>query len=185
MKHLILIFVGLLSSTSVDAQKHKLFTDVGISGSQLLPGLSATYNYNPLKFLGIGAGVHVHHFFPTVADKPRYVPALFGDLRFTVFPRKKNQILAFLDVGMNFYKKAAAHKHENTIIHTDESTSGIHTGIGLGYLRVLKEEGLSMYWTLKTLANSAEYSSLDLTTKQYATSSGSRSTIVLSFGYRF
>lgn len=166
------------------SRKHQLFADIGISGSQFHPGLSATYNYKVFKFMGVGAGAHVHHFFPTITHPAQYVPAIYGDVRFTIFPRKKNQLFLYIDAGINFYSSSYYTVIEDNILYTDNSTSGSYSGIGIGFYHQFFKKDRGIYWTLTTISNSYSSDAIDLNTGEKYKAQSGRGTILLSCGIR-
>lgn len=184
MKYLLLTILIITATVQASAQKHQLYPDLGICGSQLRPGLSATYNYSPLKFLGVGGGVQAYHFFPTIAHSVQYVPAIYGDVRLTAWARKKNRVFAFLDIGINIYKHSTLREQEGTIIYTNATNSGMYTGIGVGYMHMITKKGWGLYWTLKSISNNSKANAFDLATGERYTTSGSRGSAVLSVGLR-
>lgn len=172
--------------TQIEYKKHHLYADAGLSLSQLHPGASATYNYRPLKFLGLGAGAQVHAFFPTLTNSCQYLPAIFGDLRFTIRPLKKNQFFAFLNVGVDFYQHNNYIDQYEDVIYRVTNDNGVYSSIGLGYFRVKNtKRGSGIYFTVKTMSNSYGMEAFNISTKELYATSSSRGTLAVSFGYKF
>lgn len=179
---LVLSLVGI--AAAANAQKHRLYADAGISLSQFMPGASVTYNYNFIPYLGIGAGVQGYGFFPTVTNGHTFVPAVFGDVRFNIRPKKSNQFFVLLDVGMNFYSHENFAEQEGNMVYGVIKDNGILSGVGFGYLHKFAKRG-AIYTTLKTLTNHYQARTLNLTNGQQGTDGMSRGTLAVSFGFRW
>jgi hypothetical protein len=175
----------VFNTMAVSAQKHNLYVDAGVCGSRINLGLSATYNYKPVKWFGIGAGLQTYDFFPRLVDVHQYVPAVFGDLRFNIRPGKTDQFFLFLDLGIDFYKHTGLSDTSGTVIYTDIDDNGSYTGFGFGYFRALKNNSWGPYGSLKLISNGYNADAYNFATGERYVESGSRGTIVLSFGLRF
>jgi hypothetical protein len=184
MKYILIALVIMLNPIVTSAQKHHLYTDIGLSLSQITPGFSATYNYRPVKWVGVGAGTQLFGFFPTLTNPHQYVPAIYGDLRFNIRPQKKNQFFVFVDMGINFYRHTNNYYQEDSVRYVVTKNNGTYTSFGIGYMSRLTERS-GFYGSIKTLANGYTTEALDLVTKQQYTDSWSRGTLVLSFGFKF
>jgi hypothetical protein len=183
MKWLVVALL-LINTQDAAAQKDALFADGGMSLARGLPGMSATYNYNIARFLGLGIGAQLYDYHATMTNF-QYVPALFWDVRFTLRTRKKNQYFLFVDAGANIYKRSnEAWKQGNTryIVQDD---NGSYTGLGVGYFRRHTERGRGRYVTLKFISNSYKASSYNIVSSESGVVTLGRGTIVASFGYRF
>ncbi len=183
MKWLVVALL-LVNTQNASAQKDALFADGGMSLARGLPGMSATYNYNVARFLGLGIGAQLYDYHATMTNF-QFVPALFWDVRFTVRARKKNQYFLFVDAGANIYKHSSkAWKQGNTrYIVLDDN--GSYTGLGVGYFRKNTERGRGRYVTLKFISNFYKASSYDLVSMQSDVVTLGRGTVVASFGYKF
>lgn len=183
MKKALLVLSLVGSAAIAHAQKHHLYADAGISLSQFMPGASVTYNYNFIPYIGIGAGVQGYGFFPTVTNGHTFVPAVFGDVRFNIRPKKSNQFFVLLDVGMNFYSHENYAEQDGNMVYGVIKDNGVLSGFGFGYLHKFAKRG-AIYTTLKTLTNHYQARTLNLTNGQQGTDGMSRGTLVVSFGYR-
>lgn len=165
--------------------KHLLYTDVGLCGARINLGLSATYNYKVLPWLGIGVGAQAYDFFPTVCHDHRYVPAVYGDLQFYIRPRKKGQFLAFIDIGKDFYSSSDEYVRQNDFIYYVPLKNGGYFGLGIGYFRAVTKRGWGVYTTLKLISNFYKPNVYNIETGEKYISAYDRGTAVLSFGFRF
>ena len=168
------------------AQKHSIYADVGITNVRLLPGGSVTYNYKLAGFLGAGAGFQVHNFFPTIADEHKYVPALYADLRFTAWAKRKNSFVSFLDFGWDMYKNDSEYYRDSISVGFVPYNNGFYNSLGLGYFHKVTKNGGGAYVTLKLMLNWYNYREYSILAEEYDRSllatSGS---IALSIGYKF
>src|SRR6476646_2777398 len=98
----LLLLIG--SALCAQAQKQNIYTDGAISLAYFDPGFSATYNYNPVKHLGIGLGAQAYVFHTAITNPRQFTPALFADMRFRIRPKHISQYFVLLDLGMDFYK---------------------------------------------------------------------------------
>lgn len=185
MKRLIVGLFAALSTLAASAQKHNLFADGGICFSRINPGLSATYNYKPLKFLGVGAGIQAYDFFPTITNGHQYIPALFADLRLTVFPGKKNQVFFFYNLGIDFYKHTNTFYADETVIYNVPRDNGTYTGVGIGYFHRTTPRGGGFYISVKTVSNGYMTNAYDLVAKEQYEEKWSRGSLVLAGGFKF
>ena len=168
-----------------EVSKHMVYADIGITGARILPGISATYNYNFVPWLGLGIGAHAYDFFPTIAHGHQYVPAVYGDVHFIIRPKKRGQVLAFLDIGHDFYKKSDRYVRYEDEIYYVPLKNGTYTGLGLGYLRTLKKRGWGLYTTLKIISNGYPVNKFDIIKQEKYVSRYARGNMALSFGIRF
>lgn len=185
MRYTLVALLMMCLSIGTSAQKHDVYADVGICGVRINLGVSATYNYKVLRWLGLGAGAHVYDFFPTVTHEHRYIPAVYGDIRFNIRPEKKNQFFAFLDIGVDFYKKSDFYIRSGDYIYYVPLRNGNYTGLGIGYARTVTQRGGGIYTTLKIIDNGYSANTYNIVTGEKSTGNFDRGTIVLSFGFRF
>lgn len=180
----LVIALFLVSTHNASAQKDVLFVDGGMSLARCLPGVSATYNYNVARFLGLGAGTQLYDYHATVTNF-QFVPALYWDVRFTIRSRKKNQYFLFVDAGANIYKHSTEIWRDVSSMYSVKGDNGTYTGLGLGYFRRHTDRGRGRYVTLKFISNSYKANEYNLASKEYSVVTLVRGTIVASFGYRF
>lgn len=148
---LIVFFTPILAP----AQKHTVYADVGIP-----IGVSATYNYKLTKNLGAGMGIQGikfrhpgdHLLLPEDITN-RFTPAIYVDIRLTAWATKKNQLITFLDFGMNFYKQNKTYYRDDNTVFNVPHNNGFYTGLGLGYFRRMTKLGGGPYLSLKLVSN--------------------------------
>lgn len=180
----LLVALFLVSTGKATAQKDALFVDGGMSLARGLPGVSATYNYNVARFLGLGIGAQLYDYHATMTNS-QFVPALFWDVRFTVRAKKKNQYFLFVDAGANIYKHTGETWKQGNTRYAVQDDNGSYTGLGVGYFRRHTERGRGRYVTLKFISNSYKARTYDLVSSESGVVTLGRGTIVASFGYRF
>jgi len=184
MKKVLIALLVVINALDVAAQKDIFWVDGGMSGARLLPGASATYNYNVARFLGLGAGAQVYDFHATMANfQP--VPAIFWDVRFSIRSRKKSQYLVFLDAGLNIYKRNNEAWYEGSKIYTVRDDNGSYGGLGIGYFRRQTERGRGHYVTLKTISNGYQANAYNRLNGLSSIERFGGGTIVASFGFKF
>lgn len=185
MKKTLLVLSIVCGATAANAQKHHLYADAGISLSQFVPGASVTYNYNFIPYIGIGAGVQAFGFFPTVTNGHTFVPAVFGDVRFNIRPKKSNQFFVLLDIGINFYKHNKTAHTEGYWAYYVDKDNGTYSSVGFGYLHKFAKRG-AIYTTLKTVTNHYQQKAWNILTGELRAGEGaSRGTLAVSFGFRW
>ena len=183
----LLVVWGAIDSPAQDslAHKHVLYADAGNSMARFYPGASITYNYNIVKWVGIGVGIQAYDFHATISNF-EYVPAAFADLRVNICPRKKNQFFAFLDLGINFYKHNSSYYwRDGNTFYNVRSDNGNYGGLGVGYFRPITKRGWGPYGSLKIISNSYKaYPYSAVTDRQQAAGFGD-ATLVVAVGFKF
>jgi hypothetical protein len=167
------------------AQKHYLYTDGAISLAYFDPGFSATYNYNPIKYIGMGAGVQGYVFHPAITNHRQFTPAVFADVRFRIRPERISQYFALLDVGMNFYQHKNEVERKGNYLYSVPNDNGVYVGLGLGYFLRLTHRGWGPYTTVKLINNIYKSNEYNITTGEQRSFTPAGGTIVLSLGFRF
>jgi len=153
MKYILLVLV-LFSSASVFGQQHNFYADAGLVFSgQGGPVFSATYNYRPVKHIGLGLGVQGCKFRPTYTTDIVFMPTVFGEFRVNIRPEKKNQFFTFIDFGMNFYKHSDLLYSNSEGIYEYKGDNGFYFGLGLGYFRPITERGWGPYASIRIISN--------------------------------
>ncbi len=185
MKQALITILIAWYSLHANAQKHNVFTDIGISFSRLYPGSSATYSYKPLRFLGVGVGFQAIPFYPTITNPHQYVPAIYGDIRFTIMPRKKNQFFALMNIGINLYRHSHSAFHQGNYDFTVINNCGNYTSFGVGYFYSLTKHMSGPYFSLKTIMNSYKVKAYNFVTQEQNIENWSSNTAIISLGYRF
>lgn len=167
------------------AQKQYIYTDAAISLAYFDPGFSATYNYNPIKYIGMGVGVQ-GYVFHTATTSPRlFTPAAFADIRFRIRPEKISQYFVLLDIGMDFYKHSNDSEIAGNYIDYVPKNNGVYVGLGIGYFLRLTYGGWGVYTTAKLINNIYKRNEYDITTKEPSSINAAGGTLVLSLGFRF
>ena len=185
MKYVLLALVSLIHSYGASAQKDNLYADAGLSLAYNDPGFSLTYNHNFIKYIGVGAGIQGYAFHPAATNIRQFTPAVFADLRFRLRPEKISQYFAFLDVGYNFYQHNNDSVQEGNFIYSVPQDNGIYGGIGIGYFLRLTHRGWGPYVTVKFISNHCRVNQINIATNEQGTSTQTRSTLVISLGFRF
>ena len=175
----------LINPLTASAQKHYLYTDAGFCLGNAIPGVSATYNYNIARHIGIGGGVQAYVIYPTVIPSRRFTPAIFADFRFRIRPQHISQYFILTDVGMDFYKHIDDYVRDGNWVYTAPNNNGLYVGLGLGYFRRRTSRGSGLYATLKTILNFYKENQLHLTNGEQKTITYGYGTFVVSVGYRF
>ncbi|MCB0698429.1 MAG: hypothetical protein KDC11_01215 [Chitinophagaceae bacterium] len=164
MKYALIVLLTVLLPIGASAQKHSskvdttgkhsLYGDLALPIGSSFPGFSITYNYKLTQPFRVGIGVQGYKFSPNLDYPPKFIPAVFVDLRVTAWSRKKNQFVAFMDFGMNFYKqdKSFSFVDTNTLGHYAHN-NGFDLGIGLGYFRRMTKRGGGPYLMFKLITN--------------------------------
>jgi hypothetical protein len=166
-------------------QKHHLYADVGISHSRFYPGFSATYNYRPVRFIGLGVGIQGYAWYPTMTNPHQFVPGVIGDLRFNVRPGKSSQFFSFLNVGIDFYKHNNTTEPDSNLIYSVSRNNGTYGALGFGYFLRLTRRGGGLYTSVKIMTNFYKTDVYDITTKEQYTETHDRGTLVISYGFKF
>lgn len=184
MKH---AFIALLMALgdSASAQKQYLYTDGGLSLAYFDPGFSATYNYNILRHLGIGAGAQAYVFHPATTLPRHFTPALFADLRLRIRPEKISQYFVLADLGMDFYQHNNDVVRDRNFSYSVPKKNGFYFGLGIGYFLRLTYRGWGPYASVKLINNIYNKDEVNLSTGEPKTISSAGSTTVLSLGFRF
>lgn len=177
-------FIALLLCLSVSsfAQKHRVFADVGWS-----PGFSVTYNYTPIKHLGVGVGVQAYEYSPTLINTSMFVPAVYADLHLNIRPQKNNQLFLHWDIGMNFYKQKGQYRGgDPRIVYNTPKDNGVCTGGGFGYMRRMTKRGGGPYASLKLVMNLTKVEGYNVATRQTQIKQlNGDGPLVLSLGFKF
>jgi hypothetical protein len=165
--------------------RHNLYADVGLCFSRTNVGLSLTYNYKILPWLGAGLGVQDYDFYPTVTHDHQYIPAVYADLHFIIRAKKKGQILVFLDIGKDFYDSSSQYVRRGDDIYYVPLNNGLYNGLGLGYFRSITKKGWGVYTTLKLIGNIYQPNKYNIRTGEKYISRYDEGTFVFSLGFRF
>ena len=185
MKQIPIILLLMCSSVAALAQKHHILADGALPLASAFPGFSVTYNYKLGNYFGVGLGAQGYRFPATRYVEKKFIPAVYADMLLYIRPLKKNQFLAFLDIGLNFYKpdnKFTGGAAYFVIPHNN----GIYTGTGFGYFRKVTKRGWGPYIALKVLLNwYTEYGYDMFTQKQRTKNVAADGTPALSIGFRF
>lgn len=184
--------LAALSPVGALAQKNNFFADAGISMSRFLPGASITYNFNPVKVLGIGVGVQGYDFHATMPSF-QLIPTMFCELRFNIRPEKDHNFFAFFDYGLNLYHRSNDPWNDSNMVYTVKSDNGTYTGGGIAYawrLRkydswYLNENDVRFYVSLKMISNSYNADGYNTVSHEKSTTGMSDATLVISFGVKF
>jgi hypothetical protein len=184
MKYILIVLLLLTAPVASPAQQNVLYADAGISFAKITPGFSATFNYRALSWLGLGAGAQLYNFHATPINL-QYVPTLYGDIHFNIFPKKKNQLLAFLDIGADIYQSNHSYWRRDIIEYTVPKDNGVYWGMGLGYFHRITKRGWGLYATAKLINNIYKANTYNLVTAARGTEGMSEGTAVLSVGWRF
>jgi hypothetical protein len=185
MRRISIALLLLGSSLWASAQKHYIYADGAISLAYLHPGFSATYNYQPVKYIGIGIGAQGYVFHPATTNPRHFTPAVFADLRFRIRPEKISQYFVLLDGGINFYK----HNNDSVLagnhIYSVPNDNGVYVGLGLGYFLRLTYRGWGAYTSVKLINNTYKKNEYDVITNEERSITSGGGTIILSLGFRF
>ena len=185
MKYALVALLLAFGTLRTSAQKHYLYTDGGLSLAYFDPGVSATYNYNPIKYIGIGAGFQGYVFHP-VSTNPRYfTPAIFADVRFRIRPERISQYFIIVDLGMNFYKHNNDSLLDGGYIYTVPKDNGVYVGLAIGYFLRLTYRGWGPYVTVKLINNIYKRNEFEIATNQPSSINADGGTLILSLGFRF
>jgi hypothetical protein len=185
MRRISFVFLLLAGSWGASAQKQYLYTDGAISLAYFDPGFSATYNYNPVKHLGLGLGVQGYVFHPAITNPRQFTPAVFADVRFRIRPERISQYFALLDVGMDFYKHNNDQDIKSNHVYTVPNDNGVYVGLGIGYFLRLTHRGWGPYTTVKLINNLYKQNDYNMVTNEQKSWTSGGGTIVLSLGFRF
>lgn len=185
MKYALVALLIVLHPLSASAQKHFLYADGGLSLAYFDPGFSATYNYNPVKFIGMGVGTQSYVFHPVITDPRYFTPAIYADVRFRIRPQKISQYFVIMDLGIDFYKHNNDSVAEGGYLYSVPKDNGVYLGLAIGYFLRLTYRGWGPYATVKLLNNFYKRNELDLATNQPASQNVIGGTLILSLGFRF
>lgn len=178
----ILLQLPLLSS----AQKNHIYADAGLSLAYGDPGFSATYNFNAVKWLGLGAGVQGYVFHPATTNERQFTPAVFGDIRFRIRSKKISQYFLLTDFGINFYQHNNAYTSAGgNYFYSVPKDNGTYFGLGVGYFLRLTPRGWGPYVTIKAINNFYKKNELNVITNEQRTLNATGGTLVVSLGFRF
>lgn len=149
MKHtlILLLLISFLPMVTL-AQKHSVYADVGLPA-----GVSATYNYNLAKHFNVGVGTQGYMTTTPGNDNLKFVPAIFADIRLLIMPTKKNQLFAFWDFGINFYRQEKNYLRDATSVYYYPHNNGFCFGMGFGYFRPMTKRDGGLYLSLKLYGN--------------------------------
>ncbi len=185
MKWLSVVLLSFASSLCATAQKHHIYTDGAISLAYFDPGFSATYNYHPVKYIGMGIGVQGYVFHPATTNPRQFTPAAFADVRFRIRPGKISQYFVLFDVGMDFYKHNNDLAAVGNYIYSVPNDNGVYAGLGLGYFLRLTYRGWGPYATAKLINNIYKRNEYNTITNEHSSIHPAGATIILSLGFRF
>lgn len=185
MKSIAITSLLLAIPLFASAQKHHIYTDAAISLAYFDPGFSATYNYHPVKHLGLGIGTQAYVFHPAITNHRHFTPAAFADIRLRIRPEKISQYFLFLDLGMNFYKHNNNIHVEGNYIYSVPNDNGVYLGFGLGYFLRLTHRGWGAYATAKAINNIYKRNQYNMVTNEQSSINPAGGTIILSLGFRF
>ena len=185
MRCISILILLLADSFRASAQKHFIYTDRAISLAYFDPGFSATYNYQPIKHIGMGIGVQGYVFHPATTNPRHFTPAVFTDFRFRIRPEKISQYFALLDVGMNFYKHNNDLARSGNYVYSVPNDNGVYVGLGLGYFLRLTHRGWGSYASVKLINNFYKRNEFNVITNEQRSTTPAGGTIVLSLGFRF
>jgi hypothetical protein len=185
MKYALIVLLIAVGPLHASAQKHYLYADAAISLAYLDPGFSATYNYNFIKYIGVGAGVQGYVFHPAKTSPRHFTPGLFADLRFRIRPEKISQYFIITDFGINFYKHNSDSVREGNFLYSVPKDNGIYFGLGMGYFLRLTHHGWGAYTSIKLINNIYNEDQFNITTHDRRSVNSDGGTVVISFGFRF
>jgi hypothetical protein len=184
MKYAFVALLLIFGTVGASAQKDIFWADGGISLARLIPGASATYNYQLFRFLGIGGGAQVYDFHATYYNfQP--VPALYLETRWTIRSRKKNQYFLFSQAGLNVYKRNTQSWVDGNTAYIVKDDNGAYRGLGFGYFRPQTNRGWGHYVTLKFITTAYNTNAFDRVSGNQSVHVLSYGTIVISYGYKF
>lgn len=181
MKYVFFAILVVVYSANASAQHHHLFADAGT-----LPGFSVTYNYTPVKHLGIGIGIQGYSFSPTLINSREFIPAVFADIHVNIRPQKNNQFLSFLDMGVNIYQRDDRYYSTSHNVFKLRSDNGFYMGLGFGYLRRITKRGSGPYAALKIISNWYNSDRYDpVTLQRVSTWMNVDGRLLFSLGFKF
>lgn len=185
MKQFLIALFLLLTPFISSAQKHYLYTDIGLSLAYGNLGFSATYNYKLSKHIGVGAGVQGYVFHPATTNPKQFTPAVYADARFLIRPARISQYFITWDMGWNFYKHNDDFARAGDHVYQVPQDNGFYLGLGLGYFRRLTSRGAGAYATLKMISNTCKEKQYTLSGTELASVNTTDATLVISLGFRF
>lgn len=185
MKYALIVLLILVNPLNSVAQKHQLYTDVGLCLDYTNLGLSATYNYNVGRHIGIGGGVQAYVFHPAITNPRQFTPAVFADFRFRIRSKHISQYFVLTDLGVDFYKHSDDYVREGNWVYTVPNDNGVYFGLGMGYFRRISSRGWGAYATLKMITNLHKENQLHLTNNEQKSVTIGDGTVVVSVGFRF
>ena len=185
MKYALIALLILLDPLHTSAQKNYLYTDIGPSLAYFDPGFSATYNYNLIRYIGIGAGAQSYVFHPAATNTHCFTPAIFADMRFRIRPERISQYFVIVDLGLNFYKHNNDSVLEGSYRYSVPNNNGIYLGLGLGYFLRLTYRGWGPYVSVKLINNIYKRDELNIVTNESSSLNSAGGTLIMSLGFRF
>jgi len=185
MRYALIVLLILINPLCTSAQKNYLYTDGGLSLAYFNPGFSATWNYNLIKYIGIGAGAQAYVFHPAITNPRQFTPAFFADIRFRIRPGHISQYFILTDLGLDIYNHNDNYSRSGNYVYTVPKNNGVYFGLGLGYFLRLTERGWGTYATMKIINNIYSDDQLDLNTGDHKKLTSTGGTLVLSLGFRF
>ncbi len=185
MKYIISVLLAICCCLHTSAQKHNVFADGALSLAYLDPGFSATYNYNFIKYIGVGVGGQGYVFHPAKTSFREFTPAVFADFRFRIRPEKISQYYVLTDVGVDFYKHSNETYQEGYYEYSVPKDNGIYLGLGIGYFLRLTHSGWGPYCTIKLINNIYELDQYNLRTREQKSKNVAGGTVIISLGFRF
>ena len=185
MKNALIVLIIVSGSLSVSAQKQNVYVDAGPSLAYFDPGFSATYDYNFIKYIGIGLGTQAYVFHPAKTNPRQFTPALFADLRFRIRPEKISQYFILMDFGMDFYKHNNNSVLDGDFVYSVPQDNGIYFGLGIGYFLRLTYRGWGPYASIKLINNIYKRDQFNIVTNEPGSANVAGGTIILSLGFRF
>jgi len=184
MKYALIVLILLLNAIGSSAQQNNLFADAGVSFARFKPGASVTYNYKLARCFGLGIGAQDYDFHATMSTY-QYIPAIFGELRFYIRPRRRSQLFTFFDLGVNYYKHNDDYWRGDNIYYNVRKDNGTYTGLGFGYFRRTAKRGWGPYASWKLISNGYSTNAFNIATNERSIVGWSDATFVVSVGYRF
>lgn len=155
MKYTLIALFVLCQSIEASAQRknrkeelpvsvHHVYADIGS-----FPGLSLTYNYKFARRWRWGGGIQGYLSNPPYDTSDRFIPTIYGDIRFIMRPEKKNQFFSFLNLGIDFYKRDKQYYRDSISVYHFSHNNGFYTALGFGYFRRMTKRGGGLYVSLK------------------------------------
>ena len=184
MKNRLIALLIMLAPLGAFAQRNVVFADAGVSLARNSLGGSVTYNYTLARYVAVGAGVQDCDFRATRTTF-QYIPAIYGEVRFSMRARKNGQLFSFLDAGVDLYKHKDWYWGENGSVYDVQKDNGLYTALGIGYFRRITGRGWGPYTSLKLLQDFYKADKYDLVTGDHHTATWGGGTMVFSLGFKF